>query len=42
MLDEAIMIFENTETERLIEFGEVSTPHLADLFVAAVKGSHDD
>ena len=42
MLDEAVMIFENIDTERLIEFGEVSTPHLADLFVAAVKGTHDD
>ena len=42
MLDEAVMIFENIGTERLIEFGEVSTPHLADLFVAAVKGTHDD
>ncbi|GMR05788.1 MAG: ABC transporter ATP-binding protein [Gammaproteobacteria bacterium] len=40
LLDEALMIFENTDTNRLHEFGEVSTPHLADLFVAAVKGRH--
>ena len=42
LLDEAVMIFENTDTERLIEFGEVSTPHLAELFVAAIKGTHDE
>ena len=36
------MIFENTDTERLIEFGEVSTPHLAELFVAAIKGTHHE
>jgi len=40
LLDEALMIFENIGTNRLREFGEVSTPHLADLFVAAVKGHH--
>ncbi|HEC27776.1 MAG TPA: ABC transporter ATP-binding protein [Gammaproteobacteria bacterium] len=40
LLDEALMIFENIGTDRLLEFGEVSTPHLADLFVAAVKGRH--
>lgn len=40
LMDEALMIFENVEAQRLQEFGEVSTPHLADLFVAAVKGSH--
>ncbi len=40
LLNEALMIFENTDTQRLHEFGEVSTPHLADLFVAAVKGRH--
>jgi ABC-2 type transport system ATP-binding protein len=40
LLNEALMIFENTDAHRLHEFGEVSTPHLADLFVAAVKGSH--
>ena len=42
LLNEAVMIFENTDTNRLKEFGEVSTPHLADLFVAAVKGTHHD
>ncbi len=42
LLNEALMIFENTDTHRLHEFGEVSTPHLADLFVAAVKGSHHE
>ncbi|GBE07051.1 putative ABC transporter ATP-binding protein YbhF [bacterium BMS3Bbin11] len=40
LLDEALMIFENIGRDRLLEFGEVSTPHLADLFVAAVKGRH--
>ncbi len=40
LLDEALMIFENISTNRLHEFGEVTTPHLADLFVAAVKGHH--
>ncbi len=40
LLNEALMIFENTDTQRLHEYGEVSTPHLADLFVAAVKGHH--
>ncbi|MEA1890426.1 MAG: ATP-binding cassette domain-containing protein [Pseudomonadota bacterium] len=38
LLNEALMIFENTDTQRLHEYGEVSTPHLTDLFVAAVKG----
>jgi ABC-2 type transport system ATP-binding protein len=42
LLNEAIMIFENTDANRLKEFGEVTTPHLADLFVAAVKGTHHD
>ena len=42
LLDEAVMIFENTDANRLKEFGEVSTPHLTDLFVAAVKGTHHD
>jgi len=40
LMNEALMIFENTDPQRLHEFGEVSTPHLADLFVAAVKGRH--
>ncbi len=42
LLHEALMIFENTDTHRLLELGDVSTPHLADLFVAAVKGHHDE
>jgi ABC-2 type transport system ATP-binding protein len=40
MLDSATMIFENTERAELGRFGNVSTPHLADLFVAAIKGAH--
>ena len=40
LLEEAVMIFEDTDVDRLKEFGEVSTPHLADLFVAAIKGTH--
>lgn len=40
LLDQAVMIFENIDEKRLKEFGEVSTPHLADLFVAAIKGTH--
>lgn len=42
LLEEAVMIFENTDTAQLQEFGEVTTPHLADLFVAAIKGTHHD
>lgn len=42
LLNEAVMIFENTDTNRLKELGEVRTPHLAELFVAAVKGNHHD
>ncbi|MCK5360160.1 MAG: ATP-binding cassette domain-containing protein, partial [Gammaproteobacteria bacterium] len=42
LLNEAVMIFENSDTKRLKELGEVSTPHLAELFVAAVKGTHHD
>jgi ABC-2 type transport system ATP-binding protein len=40
LLHEAVMIFENTNVDRLKELGEVTTPHLADLFVAAIKGTH--
>ena len=42
LLNEAVMIFENTDVSRLKEFGEVATPPLAELFVAAVKGTHHD
>jgi ABC-2 type transport system ATP-binding protein len=42
LMDEAVMIFEGNYASQLIEFGEVSTPHLAELFVAAVKGSHHE
>ena len=42
LLDEAVMIFENVSPDRLLEFGDVSTPHLADLFVAAIKGTHHE
>ncbi len=40
LLNEALMIFENTDKQKLQHLGEVSKPHLADLFVAAVKGHH--
>jgi ABC-2 type transport system ATP-binding protein len=39
-LDEAIMIFENVDRARLAAYGKVSSPGLADLFVACVKGNH--
>jgi len=42
LLNEAVMIFEDTDSSRLRELGDVSTPHLAELFVAAVKGNHHD
>lgn len=42
LLDGAVMVFENTKANQLKEFGEVSTPHLADVFVAAIKGAHHD
>jgi len=38
LLNEALMIFKNSDKLQLDNLGEVSTPHLADLFVAAVKG----
>ena len=42
LLDKAVMIFENVEASRLRDLGEVTTPHLADLFVAAIKGSNHE
>jgi len=39
-LDQAIMIFDDPDRAALGRFGTLSTPHLADLFVAYIKGTH--
>jgi ABC-2 type transport system ATP-binding protein len=41
-MNEPVMIFENVARDRLDLLGETRTPHLADLFVACIKGMHHE
>ena len=39
-MKQPVMIFEDVERDTLEPLGETRTPHLADLFVACIKGDH--